>query len=111
MQMLRRTGRCSCNMRACSCRNICRIAYDEDQYSSPATRANSGTLNVTTVSRNDAARVLRKAPSSESESMEYVSRRRFLKISATTFGAAAAATQWELLTQWLPAPPKPAPAP
>ncbi|MBK6603080.1 MAG: molybdopterin-dependent oxidoreductase [Betaproteobacteria bacterium] len=31
--------------------------------------------------------------------MEYVSRRRFLKISATTFGAAAAATQWEPLTQ------------
>ncbi|HSN46045.1 MAG TPA: molybdopterin-dependent oxidoreductase [Casimicrobiaceae bacterium] len=31
--------------------------------------------------------------------METVSRRRFLKISATTFGAAAVATQWEPLTQ------------
>ena len=36
---------------------------------------------------------------SESELMETVSRRRFLKISATTFGAAAVATQWEPLTQ------------
>ncbi|MEO8506304.1 MAG: molybdopterin-dependent oxidoreductase [Betaproteobacteria bacterium] len=31
--------------------------------------------------------------------MEHLSRRRFLKISATTFGAAAAATHWDALTQ------------
>jgi len=31
--------------------------------------------------------------------MEYLSRRRFLKISAATFGAAAAAVQWDSLTQ------------
>ncbi len=31
--------------------------------------------------------------------MEHLSRRRFLKISATTFGAAAVATQWEPLAR------------
>ena len=35
----------------------------------------------------------------DDETMEYLSRRRFLKISATTFAGVAASTQWQPLSR------------